>query len=541
MTSNDEFRAIKCPNCGAPMTLTGDRETCNYCGTIIERREADEPERDDGPAVQTVQVTIGPTTAPKPGPVKPIFRIINCLLIVAMVILGVTIAGLVFYVIQSGEASQVVQKIQYTAGSNGIYGHPILLSPEAAQASDFLALMVNWESETKSLAYVDGETRNIRWKSPGWRESSYWYHVVAIEDWVYLAQQTSLQALDRHSGSVIWQATLSDEISTACRGCLQLVEGQVIALTNDGRLHSFEAESGRLAWEERLFRTPRHLLTVGGKLMVTDKVSEDKPAMAIKVFTPSDGSLQEQITPTCPSKVDGEQTSVSSLVAPLIYDPAAEALYVFGDGHSTCLQRWEASSWQPIWQAVLEDELSISGMSHDSPPILANGHIYASSPYNQGQLVIIDALTGSVRQVSVDADYGLTPLAVHDGVLLAMATRTRGTEREDLWGLDAASGERLWQYLPQAKSRFGEAGSDGKWDWHLTPAGLTLLQVLPEPDRLTLETLDMQTGRSAGQQTLALSDDFWTGVAWTDELVWLNIRGLQAVDLATGTLVYTWP
>jgi hypothetical protein len=32
-----------------------------------------------------------------------------------------------------------------------------------------------------------------------------------------------------------------------------------------------------------------------------------------------------------------------------------------------------------------------------------------------------------------------------------------------------------------------------------------------------------------------------SGPAWTDEVAWLNIRGLYAVDLASGTLVYTWP
>jgi hypothetical protein len=37
------------------------------------------------------------------------------------------------------------------------------------------------------------------------------------------------------------------------------------------------------------------------------------------------------------------------------------------------------------------------------------------------------------------------------------------------------------------------------------------------------------------------ADYFWTGLAWTDEVAWLNIRGLHAVDLASGTLVYTWP
>jgi hypothetical protein len=110
-----------------------------------------------------------------------------------------------------------------------------------------------------------------------------------------------------------------------------------------------------------------------------------------------------------------------------------------------------------------------------------------------------------------------------------------------LWGLDLASGETRWQYVLQTSRWFKEPGSGAGWDWHLSPAGLAVLQISSDPDQLLVELLNPQTGVSAGQKTIPLEDDYLTDIVWTDDAAWLALRKIHKVDLQTGTVSYTWP
>jgi hypothetical protein len=130
---------------------------------------------------------------------------------------------------------------------------------------------------------------------------------------------------------------------------------------------------------------------------------------------------------------------------------------------------------------------------------------------------------------------------VNADLLIVRAIRTRGTERSELWALDTAGGQSRWQYVLQAPRWYKEPGSQPAWDWHMSATGLSILQIFNDPDQMTIETLNPQTGVSAGQKTIPLDDNYFTDIVWTHDAAWVALRNIQKVDLRTGTLNYTWP
>ena len=154
------------------------------------------------------------------------------------------------------------------------------------------------------------------------------------------------------------------------------------------------------------------------------------------------------------------------------------------------------------------------------------------------------ALDHEMRKLADDQEYKFVPLAARDDTLIVLAWPSWDSERQALWGLDATTGERRWQYALQAKEArllrpFGD------WDWRLTPKGLVVVQVLKDQRQLIVDLVDPRTGVSAARQTTALgssgSPTFWH-VIWADDMAWLKIDfSLYAVDLTTGATAYRLP
>ncbi|NJN98961.1 MAG: hypothetical protein HC875_35140 [Anaerolineales bacterium] len=44
MTSGSKIYEVKCPSCGAPLSMAGARTTCDYCGAVLEREKSADPE-----------------------------------------------------------------------------------------------------------------------------------------------------------------------------------------------------------------------------------------------------------------------------------------------------------------------------------------------------------------------------------------------------------------------------------------------------------------------------------------------------------------
>jgi hypothetical protein len=237
---------------------------------------------------------------------------------------------------------------------------------------------------------------------------------------------------------------------------------------------------------------------------------------------------------------------------PGFYNSQRDELYlIFGDIIGpACVQVWNVAGRQMVQEIVMEGTTLPSDFrEYDQEQLKAirvEEKLYFSANQKmgneeQGAIISLDTTDGRWQAVAPTPDYDLIPLAVVDNLLIVRATRSRGTPRSELWGLDLVSGEQRWQYVLQAQRWFKEAGSEPAWDWRLTPHGLVVLQFFSDPDQLVVEKLEPQTGVSSGQNTIPLEDDFLTGIAWSDDDAWLAIRKIYALDLATSSLSYTWP
>ena len=159
-----------------------------------------------------------------------------------------------------------------------------------------------------------------------------------------------------------------------------------------------------------------------------------------------------------------------------------------------------------------------------------------------GQASVSDGTgAGSVRTLIEDKEYNLRPLARRDNVLIVLAAPTWDSQRQELWGLDVASGTRRWQQSLKAHD-LRNGSSSGDWDWQLTPNGLVVVQVLRDDARLIVETLDPQSGASSAKQETQLTDLHMPSLyqpMWTDDTVYLKLDNqIYAIDLATGKPAY---
>jgi hypothetical protein len=235
-----------------------------------------------------------------------------------------------------------------------------------------------------------------------------------------------------------------------------------------------------------------------------------------------------------------------------LYNEKRGELYFLPNGPlgPPCLQIWEMNG-PTMTREILFEGLAVpvdvtAFVSKQPRVVLAGDNLYlaANQTINGVEAGVVAALNpvdGTWRVVAHALDYRLIPLATADNLLIVRAIRSRGTERNELWGIDLTSGEPRWQHVLQASRWLREPGAGAIWDWRLTPKGLAILQVLSEPDQLVLDILDPQTGVSPGQKTIPVSDSFFSDLTWTDDAVWVALRQIHKVDLSTGTVTYTWP
>lgn len=558
MTSGGKIYEVKCPSCGAPLSMTGARAACDYCGAVLEREKSADPE----PAIfsktheaQVIVIQTGRTTTSvsrKSGGS-------SCLSTLFILLLLVGVGGGVGWfrfreqlsslsgltdLAQLANLSQL-EKITNTITVSALTD-VILLPSGSDTGPDFLTYVYKSDAETYALTYVNSISSTIRWESPPLKE---WYaaRVLQSPEALYTSDETKLMALNRADGKVLWQTSLADKLSPSCSNCFELLANRVVALVQGGTVQGFNAETGQLVWSKRLnFEPTGRLLSAGDQLLILDRTT-DSVNNLITIVDPASGDTIAELTlPAC----DGRLFDLSH---PLLYNEKQSELYMISGNiiGPACVQVVDIAGQQIAQEIVFEGVALPSDfsdfVSEQSRAILTEDALYFSGHQQQvsgdgpGLIVKVNLADKSWQTLPVSPGYELVPLAVTDNYLVVRAIRSRGTERSELWGLDLASGEARWQYVLQTSRWFKENGSGAGWDWHLTPAGLAVLQISSDPDQLLVEVLNPQTGVSAGQKTIPLEDDYLTDIAWTDDAAWLALRKIRKVDLQTGTVSYTWP
>jgi hypothetical protein len=409
-----------------------------------------------------------------------------------------------------------------------------------SQASDLL--ITNWEpvqeSGTFHVTYVakDGDKRKVLWEK-ALKEYDYWYIPRAISDEsrIYYLAGERLLALNQQDGSTVWEAPLSDLVSISCASCIDKVRDRVVVLTTDYVLQGVDARSGEIAWSVRLndpSAAYEGFSVIGDQIVLLDYIEPGTSEQAVHVFNPGDGSLIRRISPTCP-----ESGSISWRNEALIDHTGGQA--IFSHGCSTSgpyMQSWSLANGEMIWQSPLPEGRSISAKSF----LFGRDTLYLDE--YQGRLEVTLS-TGQIKYLpNPDPDYDFTLLGEHEGLLIGIARRTRGTTRYELWGLKGVA-ERIWSYEIAADTPFDPDPRSGDWAYRFTPDGVVVILILDDPKpHISAVLLDPQNGQVMRQSEAAVEVTSLDGVAWDSTTAYVTLWGdVYAVDLESLAIKPEWP
>jgi len=382
---------------------------------------------------------------------------------------------------------------------------PLPLPDTGSESADIILTTTGYAGDQArtTVLYLEGDTRRVRWESPQLSEATYLLQLAADAQHVYLADQTRLLALRRSDGSVAWERALSDTILNVCRDCLLVAGGRVAALTQDGVLEVFDSASGAGAWRVRLTETPRQLVALGDALGVLDVSPDGRTDNVLRLFALDDGRALPPAEAFCLERAGGARRR-----HPWIYEP----MFPAGDGQALYLmvQNDCAIKLGPRGEALWRTSLQGTPLQSrgDAELLITPAAVYVGA---RGTIAALDARTGAMRVVAEVEDYTLVPLAARDGVLVVEATRSRGSQRVELWGLDEASGERRWGQVLIGSDRFVSRTDSGDWSGQLIPAGYALVQPGTDGALFQIAVLDLADGSALASATI--SDD--TSGSWS--------------------------
>jgi outer membrane protein assembly factor BamB len=559
MTKFVELRKVTCPSCGAPVELEGNRGKCDYCGALLERDEPTpaQPEPEihwTGGQVIGAPVMAGPVIISEP-PVAAGGGFAGC--IIAFVVLMLIGGGVVAYLAFSGVSSitetfesafegdpfaTAIADIDPGITSSPYHvssGEMLVLPAGDGGAAELLLPIWDQPNSTYPYAFINGD-QTLRWVGPPMESGSLNYLGVGPNH-VLIARETALQGLDRGDGTQLWQATLSDQVSNICMNCIQVVENRAFVLSQEGNLQAFDVATGGLLWSHLFTEQPRQLVVVGGRPGAFDQGEDEE--ISLFLFDPATGVAAQTLAPRCRNESFPDSPQGAYIWSPVLQDQAQTALYFFGGFFEPgCIQRWDSVTGAMVWQAEIPTRL----LRFDEPPLLTDSALFVAEG---GLLVGVDTATGAVTELVNIEDYDLWPLALQAKTLLVRATRTRGTSRDELWALDAVTGERRWEFVPQADELTESMGvvhdtDEGVWSWGVTPQGVAMLQARPDK-RLVVELLNLQDGASQGQSSIPLDPDatYWYHVVdFHDNKFWVVVDDeLLVVDPATAAITAQWP
>jgi outer membrane protein assembly factor BamB/ribosomal protein L7/L12 len=480
----------------------------------------------------TVQPDTGSQAADQPeqagGSTRSGARWAGCFLIVvgALAAIGV----MVFFLVRSGFFA-----------AHYIPETPFALAPaDNGSSPNVIGEFFDPNPDARFIGLVDSTTDKLVWKAaklPGENADA----VASGTDLIYAASGSSLLAYHKSDGTLAWQTQMPDKLNYGA-STLLVTGGRVITDNADQSIQAYDAETGSPAWSTRLTGYDRTLRLMGSSLVVVD-YTDNNNDYGLIFFDPVTGEKQRTLTPTCTSN---EYTSNPDPDSGLVYDPAANALYLIFDSSYGCVQRIDLASGQTIWETDSQDGFSFAGNGFVS--LMTDSTLYFS---NSNDLLAVDKTSGKMKVLVNNPDYEMVPLALSGDKLIVRARRTRGTERFELWGVDAATGTPAWQMVTQGSSPIDppdemaglidDTGSG--WTWKLTATGLVVMKFQAKPNQLVLQTFNPADGTSLGSQTIALgrvSGDFYdipTIIGWQGDVAYINIdTNLYTLDLTTGKL-----
>lgn len=541
----NEAVVFYCPSCGASIAMQGDQGICAFCGTAIERPKSAQPPPPARPsqpgspvwAASSVTIQRANLAKPKRGSSCLGTLIMLVILVAVGLVVGISLFGnrLITAISNgTGQLSNIPTVLnQITLGP---ISKMAAVLPRDGKGGDLLVYTYGSSDSRYSVALIDGASHAPRWQSQPLSKDAYQGQLVVGQDMIYLTDQDQLVALRLSDGTPAWQTALAVEPQAGCDDCVRLLGGHVIVLEKNSGVQSFDAKTGKLAWSKRLNDNTRQL-PVAGNWLVTTQPSQEKDGTIIAFLDPASGKPALQIDPHCPQPNTFSEFERPRADTPFLFSADAETMYTMYGFFSQCAQSFDLSNGETRWEVTIEENI-LPPSWFNNTALVTEQALYV----NQNNMIwALNTTDGSVRTLIEDKEYNLRPLARHDNILIVLAAPTWDSQRQELWGLDVATGERRWQQSLKAHD-LRNGSSSGDWDWQLTSKGLVVVQILRDDARLIVETLDPQTGVSSAKQETQLADLHMPSLyqpMWTDDTAYLKLDSqIYAVDLATGKIAY---
>ena len=419
---------------------------------------------------------------------------------------------------------------------------PVALIPSGeAVAPNFALGLYDSGKDTRFIGLLDGTTSKLIWHAAPLAGDGYVDGLAAGPDLVYAANASVLLAYRKSDGSLAWQAQMPDKLNSG-DSTLLVAGGRVITSNSDQTIQAYDAASGAQVWNKRLAGYDRVLRLIGNSLVVVD-YTDNNHNFGLLFLDPASGSQQNVITPTC---THADYTSNIDPESGLVYDPAGNAIFLVYASPYGCVQRLDLASGQVAWSTGSKDNYNFSMDGFQS--LMTGSTLYFS---DGSDILAVNKSTGAMQTLLTNPDYDILPLAVAGDKLIVRARRTRGTEKFELWGVNAASGESAWTLDMQGASPIDPPDdmsglvddTDFGWTWKLLPTGLVVITFRGQPNQLQLETFNPADGASLGKQTLALKKvfgDFYSipkVIGWQGSLAYIYVDTvIYSLDVSTAKL-----
>ncbi len=532
------LETFNCPSCHASLDLPADPAQttvkCPFCATtVIVPEELREPNK---PAYQE-PVQIGGQSSG-----------CGCPVLISLLVLLVG-AGAAYLFFQGGDLANpqaVLGELAEVVTAENLIGPALLLPVGDGALADVAFTSRSVENEEMYVNFWRGGETNRLWQSGPFADEVSNLSLFADDQHIYYVHEDEITALNRETGTAVWQTRLTDQLPYTCQGCVQTFSDQLVVLSIDETLRGLDAATGAQSWQQEM-----DLVTASGFMRFSDQpgliVEDENSGMGLSLFDAQTGDLAQRLEPRCEHPVFEPQEPQHN--APVIFDEATQSFYiVFGFFDPVCVQRWNYETNTLMWSSFVDTHLNALG----NGAIQDKKHLYFNG--SASQLFAANKEDGAVRLLVEKENYNLLPLMAANDTLLVKATKIQGSRRDELWAIATDSGDFRWQHVPQADTMLEDGmivvheNDEGYWQANATNTGVQLLQARHNPPRLVLETLSWQEGASSGQKDLPLNisanTSYWFHLfGWDGGIAWMqvNLNEMQAIDVQNATILADWP
>jgi outer membrane protein assembly factor BamB len=409
----------------------------------------------------------------------------------------------------------------------------VLIAKDDALADVALqARRFDMEPNTTGLLRIDTATGSPLWETEPFNgKDAYIDTVITAADNVYAAVKSHLVAYGLRDGKTKWQVDLSDRLSS-CQSphtCIAVVDNVLIASTIDNTLQAIDAATGQPIWQYRVI-SPIGVIIHGQEVMAFNRTE----APYQNYFAFLDIKTGKEIKRV-------EQQGYFSLDLPLL---DANHLYMVTGG---VIEAWDISGDK----AAIAWEKQYLKSNFQRNAILGQDGIYVGSTHGIVEIKLTD---GTDRTLLSNEDYRFDPLKVDGNQLLVLATRSRGTSTQQLWGIDLASGEQTGPINLGDNRMVQPMGyevvhtSQFVWTWALNGPNLSVIKFEAKPNQITIEPYDLKSGSGGKLLTVPLTQLKNSGSSYSirkvigiqQHVLWLMLDSqIFGVDFQTGKIVFS--